>query len=60
MAQALHSSLSEKGRTRLVVLLTDGAVGNEGRLFRRAPEILGGETRLYVLGVGPSVNRYLV
>ncbi|MDI3286087.1 VIT domain-containing protein [Polyangium sp. 15x6] len=51
---------SEKGRTRLVVLLTDGAVGNEGRIFRRAPEILGKETRLYVLGVGPSVNRYLV
>ncbi|MDI1476827.1 VIT domain-containing protein [Polyangium sp. y55x31] len=51
---------SEKGRTRLVVLLTDGAVGNEGRIFRRASEILGKETRLYVLGVGPSVNRYLV
>ncbi|MDC3953088.1 VWA domain-containing protein [Polyangium jinanense] len=51
---------SDKGRTRLVVLLTDGAVGNEGRIFRRAPEILGKETRLYVLGVGPSVNRYLV
>ncbi len=51
---------TEKGRTRLVVLLTDGAVGNEGRLFRRAPTILGKETRLYVLGVGPSVNRYLV
>ncbi|MRG96719.1 VIT domain-containing protein [Polyangium spumosum] len=51
---------TEKGRTRLVVLLTDGAVGNEGRLFRRAPEILGKETRLYVLGIGPSVNRYLV
>ena len=51
---------TEKGRTRLVVLLTDGAVGNEGRVFRRAPEILGKETRLYVLGVGPSVNRYLV
>ncbi|MDI1447937.1 VIT domain-containing protein [Polyangium sp. 6x1] len=51
---------TEKGRTRLVVLLTDGAVGNEGRIFRRAPEILGKETRLYVLGVGPSVNRYLV
>ncbi|UQA62535.1 VIT domain-containing protein [Polyangium aurulentum] len=50
----------DKGRVRLVVLITDGAVGNEGRLFRRAPELLGKETRLYVLGIGPAVNRYLV
>jgi Ca-activated chloride channel family protein len=47
-------------RARLVVLITDGALGNEGRLLRRAPEILGAETRLYVLGLGPAVNRYLV
>ncbi|HEX8436629.1 VIT and VWA domain-containing protein, partial [Archangium sp.] len=49
-----------EGRTRLVVLLTDAAVGNEGRLLRRAPELLGRDTRLYVLGIGPAVNRYLV
>ncbi len=48
------------GRARIVVLITDAALGNEGRLLRRAPEILGKETRLYVLGVGPAVNRYLV
>ena len=48
------------GRARLVVLITDAALGNEGRLLRRAPEILGKETRLYVLGLGPAVNRYLV
>src|SRR5262249_52338079 len=51
---------TEKGRTRIVVLITDGAVGNEGRLFRRVPALLGKETRLYVLGIGPAVNRYLV
>ncbi|MBK9262180.1 MAG: VWA domain-containing protein [Polyangiaceae bacterium] len=51
---------TEKGRTRVVVLITDGAVGNEGRLFRRVPTIFGTETRLYILGIGPSVNRYLV
>ncbi|MFL5352397.1 VIT domain-containing protein [Archangium sp.] len=49
-----------EGRTRIVVLLTDAAVGNEGRLLRRAPELLGRDTRLYVLGIGPAVNRYLV
>ncbi|HEY3446591.1 MAG TPA: VIT domain-containing protein [Myxococcales bacterium] len=49
-----------EGRTRLYVLLTDAAVGNEGRLLRRAPEILGKSARLFVLGIGPAVNRYLV
>jgi Ca-activated chloride channel family protein len=49
-----------EGCTRLVVLLTDAAVGNEGRLLRRVPELLGRDTRLYVLGIGPAVNRYLV
>jgi Ca-activated chloride channel family protein len=58
---ALSSKLPARpGRTRLVVLLTDAAVGNEGRLLRRVPELLGKETRLYVLGIGPAVNRYLV
>lgn len=51
---------TETGRTRVVVLMTDGAIGNEGRLLRRIPELLGKETRLFVLGIGPAVNRYLV
>lgn len=51
---------TEKGRTRVVVLMTDGAVGNEGRLFRRIPAIFGKDTRLFVLGIGPAVNRYLI
>lgn len=49
-----------EGRTRAVVLLTDAAVGNEGRLLRRVPELLGAGTRLFVLGVGPAVDRRLV
>ncbi|MGC4120370.1 MAG: VWA domain-containing protein [Myxococcales bacterium] len=51
---------AREGRTRLYVLVTDAAVGNEGRLLRRAPEILGKGARLFVLGIGPAVNRYLV
>ncbi|MCC7540794.1 MAG: VWA domain-containing protein, partial [Deltaproteobacteria bacterium] len=49
-----------EGRTRAVVLVTDAAIGNEGRLLRRAPEILGVERRLFVLGLGPAVDRRLV
>lgn len=60
-AFARAAKLPEReGRSRVVVLLTDAAVGNEGKLLRRVPEILGDKTRLFVLGVGPSVNRWLV
>lgn len=45
-----------EGRTRLVVLISDAAVGNEGRLLRRVPEILSG-ARLFVLGAGRNVDR---
>jgi Mg-chelatase subunit ChlD len=48
------------GRTRLVVLLGDAAVGNEGRLLRKLPAILGAQTRLFVLGMGRGVDRRLV
>ena len=46
-------------RTRVMVLLTDGAVGNEGRLLRQLPKWLD-DARLYVLGLGPACNRYLI
>jgi Ca-activated chloride channel family protein len=48
-----------EGRTRLVVLITDAAVGNEGQLLRRVPELLAG-ARLFVLGIGRNVDRRLV
>lgn len=51
---------AREGRTRVVVLITDAAVGNEGRLLRRVPELLGSSTRLFVLGVGAAVDRRLV
>jgi len=51
---------AREGRTRVVVLITDAAVGNEGRLLRRVPSLLGASTRLFVLGLGPAVDRRLV
>lgn len=48
-----------EGRTPVIVLVTDAAVGNEGRLVRRSEELLGDARRLYVLGVGPAVDRRL-
>lgn len=49
-----------EGRTRTIVLVTDGAVGNTAKLLRGLPERLGPATRLHVLGVGEAVNRFFV
>lgn len=48
-----------EGRTKIVVLVTDAAVGNEGHLLRKLPGALGG-ARLFVLGLGATVDRRLV
>ena len=50
---------AREGGTRAVVLVTDAAAGNEGRLLRRVPELIGPAARLFVLGVGPAVDRRL-
>ena len=46
-------------RPDVVVLITDGAVGNEGHFLKLVGEVCT-ETRLYVLGVGAAPNRYLL
>jgi len=46
-------------RLRLVVLLTDGYIGNEADVLRAVSESLG-DARLYALGVGDAVNRFLL
>jgi len=47
------------GRVRRIVFLTDGAVGNEGRLLAAVRGSLG-KTRLHTLGIGSAPNRYLM
>ncbi|HEU4534977.1 MAG TPA: VWA domain-containing protein, partial [Polyangiaceae bacterium] len=61
-ALELAMALPERpARSRVVVLLTDAALGNEGRLLRRVGALVAPpKARLFVLGVGPAVNRYLV
>lgn len=46
-------------RMRVVVFLTDGAVGNEAAVIR---ELAGGlnEARVFAFGVGSAVNRFLI
>jgi len=42
-----------------VILVTDGAVGNEEEVFRRVSADLG-KARFHVIGIGSAPNRYLM
>jgi Ca-activated chloride channel family protein len=59
---ALREALAQPrdpGRLRVIVFLTDGAVGNEAQVLR---ELAGGlnEARVFAFGVGSAVNRFLL
>jgi len=62
MVPAIEAALA--GRSRgdrlpIVVLLTDGYIGNEAQVLRSIAERLG-DARLYSVGVGSAVNRFLL
>jgi len=50
---------AEDGRMRVVLLMTDGYIGNETEIFREVEERLG-QSRVFAFGVGSAVNRYLL
>jgi Mg-chelatase subunit ChlD len=59
-ALALSTEMpAREGRTRVVVLVSDVSAGNEARLLRRVPTLLGAGAKLFVLGVGESLDRRL-
>ncbi|UJR84311.1 PQQ-binding-like beta-propeller repeat protein [Sandaracinus amylolyticus] len=62
MISGLRAALEpagEAGRMRVVVLLTDGYIGNETDVFRVVHDELG-DARVFAFGVGSAVNRYLL
>jgi Ca-activated chloride channel family protein len=64
MLPAVRAALAESragagDRLPIVVLLTDGYIGNEADVLRAIAGDLGG-ARLYALGVGTAVNRFLL
>jgi Ca-activated chloride channel family protein len=62
MMGGLHAALSlphDARRLRVVVLLTDGYLGNEDEVLAMAGRELGA-ARLFSFGVGSAVNRYLL
>jgi Ca-activated chloride channel family protein len=46
-------------RIRIVIFLTDGYIGNEHQILAAIAEVVG-EARIFTLGIGSSVNHYLL
>ena len=44
-------------RVRIVVMLTDGYIGNEGEIISEVGKCAGDQIRFWVIGIGSSVNR---
>jgi Ca-activated chloride channel family protein len=62
MIQGIRAALaggSDDRRLRVVLFLTDGYIGNETEILSEVRNRVG-DARLYSLGVGTSVNRYLL
>lgn len=47
-------------RMRYIIFLTDGYIGNETEILSELRTTLGENMRLFSVGVGSSVNRYLI
>ena len=63
MSRGIVHSLTMPGNPdalRLVLLLTDGYIGNERHVFRTVSDHLSDNDRIFALGVGASVNRLLI
>ena len=56
----LNFPVTDPGRVRSIVLLTDGYIGNENQILAEVQQHLKPGNRLYSFGAGSSVNRFLL
>ncbi|MBC1265648.1 after-VIT domain-containing protein [Trichormus variabilis FSR] len=56
----LNFPVTDSGRLRSIVLLTDGYIGNENQILAEVQQHLQAGNRLYSFGAGSSVNRFLL
>ncbi|MBH8572432.1 after-VIT domain-containing protein [Nostocaceae cyanobacterium CENA369] len=56
----LNLKVTNPGRLRNIVLLTDGYIGNENQILAEIKQCLQPGTRLHSFGAGSSVNRFLL
>lgn len=57
--QAIADRKKSKGRVPVIVLMTDGEVGDEGRILKRIQQELG-DSRLFTVGIDTAVNSGLL
>jgi Ca-activated chloride channel family protein len=57
--RAAFARPKDERRLRVVIFATDGYVGNEAEILASIGEVLG-DARIYCLGIGSSVNHYLL
>lgn len=63
MERGILHSLSQPGdpeALRVVLLLTDGFIGDEESLFRAVDAVLDERTRIFALGIGTATNQLLL
>lgn len=56
----LNFPVTDPGRLRSIVLLTDGYIGNENQILSEVQRHLKPGNRIYSFGAGSSVNRFLL
>lgn len=56
----LNFPVTDPGRLRSIVLLTDGYIGNENQILAEVQRHLKSGNRLYSFGAGSAVNRFLL
>jgi len=56
----MNFPITDPGRLRSMVLLTDGYIGNENQILAEVQRHLKPGNRLYSFGAGSSVNRFLL
>ncbi|MFB2897824.1 VIT domain-containing protein [Aerosakkonemataceae cyanobacterium BLCC-F50] len=56
----LNFPVTDSGRLRTIVLLTDGYIGNENQILAEVQQNLKPGNRLHSFGAGSSVNRFLL
>ena len=58
--KAVLNAPVDPDRVRIVVMLTDGYIGNEEEIISEVGKRVGDQIRFWVIGIGSSVNRFLI
>jgi len=63
MLRGVREALNQRAdpeRVRIVVMLTDGFIGNEREIVSEVGQRCGDKIRFWAIGIGSSPNRYLI